>query len=89
MLPDEDPVQSITDYRSRDGLDGPAAADVLGPAWVVGELVASVLRGRGGARFPAGVKPACPGRLTAGHIGDAANHRAFSALRRSLGVVGD
>ncbi len=51
-----DPVRSLDQYRARGGLAGYEAAEALGPDGVIEELVASGLRGRGGAGFPVGVK---------------------------------
>lgn len=56
MLLDGSPVQSLDDHRRRGGLAGLAAVDDLGPDGVIEELVASGLRGRGGAGFPTGIK---------------------------------
>jgi formate dehydrogenase iron-sulfur subunit len=50
-----DPL-SIDDYRAHGGLAGLARAAALGPAETVAEVLASGLRGRGGAGFPAGIK---------------------------------
>lgn len=50
-----DPV-SIDDYRAHGGLVGLARAVELGPDETVAEVLASGLRGRGGAGFPAGIK---------------------------------
>ena len=50
-----DPM-SLADYRSRGGMAGLARALTLPSAEVVEEVVASGLRGRGGAGFPTGVK---------------------------------
>lgn len=51
-----DRVESLEGYRQRGGLEGLVAAEALGPTGVIDELVASGLRGRGGAGFPVGVK---------------------------------
>jgi formate dehydrogenase iron-sulfur subunit len=50
-----DPL-SLDDYRAHGGLAGLARAAALGPAETVAEVLASGLRGRGGAGFPAGIK---------------------------------
>jgi len=50
-----DPL-SLDDYRRHHGLAGLARALTLGPEATVEEVVASGLRGRGGAGFPTGVK---------------------------------
>ena len=50
-----DPL-SLADYEAHGGLAGLRAAIALGPSAVVEEVVASGLRGRGGAGFPAGIK---------------------------------
>jgi len=55
VLPDQ-PIETVDDYVSRGGGAGLEAARRLGPAGVVDEMVASGLRGRGGAGFPTGVK---------------------------------
>lgn len=56
MLLDGSAITSLEDYRAAGGLAGLEAAERLGPEGVVEELVASGLRGRGGAGFPAGTK---------------------------------
>jgi formate dehydrogenase iron-sulfur subunit len=50
-----DPL-SLADYRAHGGLIGLARALALGPRGVVAEIIASGLRGRGGAGFPTGIK---------------------------------
>jgi formate dehydrogenase iron-sulfur subunit len=50
-----DPL-SIDDYRAHGGLKGLERAIAKGPAATVEEVVASGLRGRGGAGFPTGIK---------------------------------
>ncbi len=50
-----DPL-SLEDYRAHDGLKGLGRAIGLSPDAIVDEIVASGLRGRGGAGFPTGVK---------------------------------
>jgi len=50
-----DPL-SLDDYRSHDGLRGLERALRLGPKATIEEILASGLRGRGGAGFPTGVK---------------------------------
>jgi formate dehydrogenase iron-sulfur subunit len=50
-----DPL-SIEDYRRHGGLQGLERAVAIGPAAIVEEVVASGLRGRGGAGFPTGIK---------------------------------
>ena len=50
-----DPL-SLEDYRRRGGLKGLERALGLGPKAIVDEVLASGLRGRGGAGFPTGVK---------------------------------
>ena len=50
-----DPV-SIDDYRDHGGLRGLERALSLGPKATIEEILASGLRGRGGAGFPTGVK---------------------------------
>ncbi|HEV2573813.1 MAG TPA: NADH-ubiquinone oxidoreductase-F iron-sulfur binding region domain-containing protein [Beijerinckiaceae bacterium] len=50
-----DPL-SLDDYRAHGGLIGLEKARALAPATIVEEIVASGLRGRGGAGFPAGIK---------------------------------
>ncbi|MDQ2859644.1 MAG: NADH-quinone oxidoreductase subunit NuoF [Pseudomonadota bacterium] len=50
-----DPL-SLDDYRANGGLEGLAKARALSPGDIVEQVVASGLRGRGGAGFPAGVK---------------------------------
>ena len=47
---------SLEDYAATGGWAGLHRARALGPALVVGEVIASGLRGRGGAGFPAGIK---------------------------------
>lgn len=55
LLP-EAPIEDLETYRELGGGDGLAAAAELGPASVVEEVLASGLRGRGGAGFPTGYK---------------------------------
>jgi formate dehydrogenase iron-sulfur subunit len=50
-----DPL-SLEDYRRQGGLRGLERALSLGPSAVIGEVLDSGLRGRGGAGFPAGIK---------------------------------
>jgi len=50
-----DPL-SLSDYRRRGGLKGLERALSLGPKAAVEEVIASGLRGRGGAGFPTGIK---------------------------------
>ena len=50
-----DPL-SLSDYRATGGLAGLARARQLTPQAIIDEVVASGLRGRGGAAFPAGIK---------------------------------
>jgi len=50
-----DPL-SLTDYRAHGGLTGLQRALTMTPAGVVDEVIASGLRGRGGAGFPTGLK---------------------------------
>jgi len=50
-----DPL-SLDDYRRHGGLKGVEAALRLGPKATVDEVLASGLRGRGGAGFPTGIK---------------------------------
>jgi len=50
-----DPL-SLDDYRSHGGLRGLERALALGPKATIEEVLASGLRGRGGAGFPTGVK---------------------------------
>jgi formate dehydrogenase iron-sulfur subunit len=50
-----DPL-SIEDYRAHGGLKGLERAIAKGPAATVEEVIASGLRGRGGAGFPTGIK---------------------------------
>jgi formate dehydrogenase iron-sulfur subunit len=47
---------SIEDYRRHNGLKGIARALEIGPQAIIDEMLASGLRGRGGAGFPTGVK---------------------------------
>ena len=47
---------SLEDYAATGGWQGLTRARTLGPADVVAEVLASGLRGRGGAGFPAGIK---------------------------------
>ena len=50
-----DPL-SLDDYRAHGGLKGLERAIGLGPDAIVDDIVASGLRGRGGAGFPTGIK---------------------------------
>lgn len=56
MLLDGDAVHSLDAYRTVGGLQGLARYEELDSHGVIEELVASGLRGRGGAGFPTGVK---------------------------------
>src|SRR3984957_5395450 len=47
---------SIEDYRAHGGLKGLARALEMAPKAIVEEVIASGLRGRGGAGFPTGIK---------------------------------
>lgn len=47
---------SIEDYAATGGWEGLERARAIGPARVIEEVIASGLRGRGGAGFPAGIK---------------------------------
>ncbi|RFB79646.1 formate dehydrogenase beta subunit [Methylovirgula sp. 4M-Z18] len=47
---------SLSDYQAHDGFQGLAKALAMQPAEIVEEVVASGLRGRGGAGFPTGIK---------------------------------
>jgi formate dehydrogenase iron-sulfur subunit len=60
-----DPL-SASDYRGHDGCKGLERALQIGPQAIIEEVVASGLRGRGGAGFPAGIK----WRTVAGATGD-------------------
>ena len=55
VLPDQ-PIETVEDYLSSGGGVGLDAARRLGPEALVEEMIASGLRGRGGAGFPTGVK---------------------------------
>ena len=50
-----DPL-SLSDYRAHGGLEGLERAIALGDAATLQEVIASGLRGRGGAGFPTGIK---------------------------------
>ena len=50
-----DPL-SLDDYRAHGGMAGLEKARMRGPAWVIETVMASGLRGRGGAGFPTAVK---------------------------------
>ena len=50
-----DPL-SLDDYRAYGGFKGLERAIAIGPAATVEEVIASGLRGRGGAGFPTGIK---------------------------------
>jgi formate dehydrogenase iron-sulfur subunit len=50
-----DPL-SLDDYRAHGGFEGLAKARAMGPAAIVETVLASGLRGRGGAGFPTGIK---------------------------------
>ncbi len=50
-----DPL-SLNEYRAHGGFKGLERAIVLGTDGIIDEMVASGLRGRGGAGFPAGIK---------------------------------
>lgn len=55
LLPD-DPVTSVTEWEAQGGGQGLARAMEIGPDATIAEVLASRLRGRGGAGFPTGVK---------------------------------
>jgi formate dehydrogenase iron-sulfur subunit len=59
-----DPL-SIDDYRDHGGLRGLGRALRLGPTATIEEVLASGLRGRGGAGFPTGVKWRTTGKVDA------------------------
>jgi formate dehydrogenase iron-sulfur subunit len=50
-----DPL-SLDDYRAHGGLKGLERAIAMGPAAILEDVIASGLRGRGGAGFPTGIK---------------------------------
>ncbi|MDE2301788.1 MAG: formate dehydrogenase [Sphingomonadales bacterium] len=47
---------SLGDYAATHGWEGLARARAIGPQAIIAEVIASGLRGRGGAGFPAGIK---------------------------------
>lgn len=47
---------TLDGYRATDGFEALTLALSQGPAWVVEQVVASGIKGRGGAAFPAGIK---------------------------------
>lgn len=55
LLPDES-IASVDDYLAGGGGEGLRAARALGPEGTIEEIIASGLRGRGGAGFPTGAK---------------------------------
>ena len=52
LLPVTEPVGTLPDYLAIGGGEGLAAARKHGPEWVIDEVGASGLRGRGGSGFP-------------------------------------
>ena len=56
LLPVTEPVATVADYVALGGGDGLAAAREHGPAFVIDQLGAAGLRGRGGAGFPTATK---------------------------------
>lgn len=56
VLPVTEPVATLTDYLAIGGGQGLAAARGRGPEWVIDEVGAAGLRGRGGAGFPTATK---------------------------------
>ncbi len=59
---------SADSYRAHGGFAALARAREQGPGWVIDQVKASNLRGRGGAAFPAGVKwEACAAEATRPH----------------------
>ena len=61
---------SMDDYYATDGWRGLAKAREIGPAAIVETVLASGLRGRGGAGFPAGIKWKTVSAAGAGGIAD-------------------
>jgi len=55
LLP-QSPLTSLDEYVARGGGQGLAALDRMGPKTALDEVLASGLRGRGGAGFPAAIK---------------------------------
>jgi formate dehydrogenase iron-sulfur subunit len=76
--------QSLDDYRAHGGGRGLAAALALGPAGVIQAIVASGLRGRGGAGFPAGIK-----WKTAAEAGDGPKYVVANADEGDSGAFAD
>ncbi len=74
-----DPL-SIDDYRRHGGLKGVERALILSPDAIVDDIVASGLRGRGGAGFPTGIKwGAVPTRRRIRNTSSATPTRATAA----------
>jgi NADH:ubiquinone oxidoreductase subunit F (NADH-binding) len=67
VLLDGPPVTSVDEFRERGGGQAFSVAADVGPAAIIGEVLASGLRGRGGGGFPTGrkwqgIRDAGPGR---------------------------
>lgn len=56
LLPVTEPVATITDYLAMGGGEGLRTAREHGPDWVIDQVGAAGLRGRGGAAFPTATK---------------------------------
>ena len=89
VLPNR-PITTLREYLARGGGDGIDAARALGPDATIAEIVASGLRGRGGAGFPTGrkwesVRAATAGRHYAvanGAEGEPATFKDRTLMRR-------
>ena len=79
--------ETLAEYRTRGGYQGLAKAQAAGAAWLRGEVATSLLRGRGGAAFPASRKWELAATATADQkfvVGNGGEHEPGSSKDRVL-----